>query len=99
MPSMKRRSRMSWDGETKNKTKNCIDCKFRVDFHDKEICAWGVAFKYVVGEENLRKCEYFGKEPPEKNSYEYVLEAKRNNLFGRSKNYRNHTRQLTLNFK
>lgn len=100
MTSMKRRSGMRWDGETKNKTKNCNDCNFKINFYDKEICSWGVAFKYIMGETNLRKCEYFGREPPKNNSYEYVITAKQNNLFGKSKNYRNEKyNQLKINFQ
>ena len=96
MPSIKRRSYQRWDGDLKNKTKNCEKCNFYVEFWDKEICGWGVAFKYLSGSENLRKCEYFGKEPPENNSLNYVLSAKKNNLFGKSKDYKNQARQLTL---
>jgi hypothetical protein len=94
---MKRRSEMNWDGELKNKTKNCIDCKFKIDFDDKEICSWGVAFKYLSGENPSRKCEYFGKEPPKNNSQEYVLYAKKHNIIGRPKTYKNEAaRQLKL---
>lgn len=98
MPSMKRRSHSKWDGDTKNKTKNCNECNFKVDFWDKEICSWGVAFKYLSGKESdgLRKCEYFGKKPPENSSFEYVLIAKKQNLLGKSRNYRNYARQLKI---
>ncbi len=101
MPSMKRRPYQRWDGDIKSKTKNCEVCEFEVDFLDREICAWGVAFKYLSGTESdgLRKCEYFGKEPLENNSLAYVLQAKKDNLFGKSRNYKNHARQLTLVFK
>jgi hypothetical protein len=84
MTSMKRRPYSRWDGDKKNKTKNCNLCDFKVEFHKREICAWGVAFKYVVGKKT-RKCEYFGKEPPKNNSFEYVIEAKKLNLLGRDK--------------
>lgn len=95
MAEMKRRPGMRWDGDLKNKTKDCDECKFKFDFHDREVCAWGVAFKYVVGEPT-RKCEYFGKEPPKNNSFEYVLWAKQNNLLGRRKNYGKEGAQLRL---
>lgn len=95
---MKRRSYYRWDGETKNKTKNCNKCPLKVDFWDKEICAWGVIFKYVVGTENLRKCEYFGKEPPKNNSLDYVLNAKKNNLFGSGKYQGQDATQLQIDF-
>lgn len=98
MTSMKRRSGQRWDGDLKNKTKNCDECNFKIDFHEREICAWGVAFKYI-GSEPTRKCEYFGKEPPKNNSYEYVLFAKQNNLFGKSKQYKSYARQLKLNLQ
>jgi hypothetical protein len=97
MPSMKRRYYQRWDGESKNKTKNCDSCIFKVYFYDKEICAWGVAFKYIGGEPT-RKCEYIGKEPPKNNSLEYVTFAKKNNLLGKSKNYKNNARQLSFAF-
>ncbi len=55
MPSMKRRSYSRWDGEIKNKTKNCNECSFKVDFWEREICAWGIAFKYLSGEKKPEK--------------------------------------------
>jgi len=97
MVSMKRRSGMRWDGELKYKTKNCDDCQFKVEFHDKEICSWGTAFRYLVQrEKGPRKCEYSGKEPPKNNVAEYVLYAKQNNLFGKSKYYKNYATQSKL---
>lgn len=85
MPSIKRRSSYRWDGELKSKTKNCDECNLKIDFWDKEVCCWGISFKYLCNGENLRKCEYFGKKTPENNSLEYVLYAKKHNLFGRGK--------------
>ncbi len=95
---MKRRPSQRWDGDIKNKTKDCDECNYKVDFWDKEICSWGVAFKYLSGTESdgLKKCEYFGRKPLKNNSFEYVLSAKSQNLLGHSRNYKNHARQLTI---
>ncbi len=85
MPSIKRRSTHRGDGEIKNKTKNCEACQYHVNFWEKEVCGWGVSFKYLSEIKNPKKCEYFKKEPPENNSFEYVKYVVQNNLFGRSK--------------
>lgn len=85
MPSIKRRSGHPWDGDTKNKTKNCEGCDLYVQVRNREVCGWGTNFKYLVGQENLRKCEYVHKEPPKNNSLDYILFAKQQNVFGSSK--------------
>jgi len=96
MPSIKRRAYCRWDGESKGKTKDCDKCDFKVNFWDKEVCCWGISFKYLYDGKNMRKCEYVGKKPPENNSLKYVLYAKKHHLFGRARG--KDAIQLSLNF-
>jgi hypothetical protein len=95
---MKRRYDHKYDGESKGKTKNCEECKFKVNFYEREICCWGKHFKYLIPSENPRMCEYKEKEPPKENALEYVIYAKKNNLFGKSINYKKQARQLELEY-
>ncbi len=46
-----------WDGGRKNYTKDCDACEFYRKIEGEELCGWGVAFKYLVLPEKMRKCE------------------------------------------
>jgi hypothetical protein len=82
MASMKRKNQGY--GEIKYKTKNCKSCDFDMTFNNRNICARGITLKYLE-EESKRKYKYHGKESLKNNSLKYVLFAKKNNLFEKSK--------------
>ncbi len=68
----KRHSR--WDGSRKYYTKNCDECEFYRKIEDKELCGWGIAFKYLIKTEKPRKCNVLRRGLPEfgKHSVEYL---------------------------
>lgn len=46
-----------YDGVTIDLTRDCAGCKSVVKFKDKQICTWGIAFKYLVQPStNMRSC-------------------------------------------
>ncbi len=49
--------RTCWDGGYKYKTEDCETCEYYRQINEKEICGWGVAFKYLCQRKNPRKCE------------------------------------------
>ncbi len=51
-----------WDGTFKGYTKDCKSCEFYREIENKELCGWGVAFKYLVRPIKLRKCEVKNRE-------------------------------------
>ena len=63
-----------WDGGFKSRTKDCDDCEFYRKINDTEICAWGIAFKYLSATQNPRKCDLLrrGKIMYQESSAPYV---------------------------
>lgn len=61
-----------WDGGYKYKTKNCEGCEFYREINNKELCGWGVAFKYLDKSKKFRKCGIKNKKPPKNNSIKYL---------------------------
>ena len=57
-----------YDGDSKNKTKNCNECNFYLTIKEAELCGWGNHFQYVIPNQNPSKCQLIGKEN-KKNSY------------------------------
>jgi len=47
-----------YDGNTKWYTKDCPGCRFNLPapIKDCEACYWGVAWKYLVKRDKIRKC-------------------------------------------
>lgn len=63
-----------WDGSYKNYTKDCNSCPFYREIKEHELCGWGVAFKYLVREqERLRKCEIKNREHGQQNFIPSVI--------------------------
>jgi len=52
-----KRKHQRWDGDYKLLTKDCFNCEFYREIDKKELCGWGVAFKYLCKTEKPRKCE------------------------------------------
>jgi len=52
-----KRKDQRWDGQLIYLTKDCKSCDFYRNIFEKDLCGWGVAFKYLVQKEKSRKCE------------------------------------------
>ena len=61
-----------WDGSSKAYTKNCNTCEAYRKITGKELCGWGIAFKYLERTANQRKCELINKKQPQNNSLKYL---------------------------
>jgi hypothetical protein len=66
-----------WDGSAKIFTKDCSTCIYHVNINRRDICGWGVAFKYIERAENTRRCMLVGREPPRQSFLQYLREVKR----------------------
>ena len=62
-----------WDGDYKAYTKDCLECGWYRKIDDRELCGWGIAFKYLVKLEKLRTCEVRNrKDKPKHPSIKYL---------------------------
>jgi hypothetical protein len=53
-----KRKNQRWDGALIYFTENCgAGCEFYRKIDNKNLCGWGIAFKYLVPKEKSRKCE------------------------------------------
>jgi hypothetical protein len=67
-----------WEGETKLRTKDCDGCDFYRKIDGKELCGWGVAFKYLERTGKPRKCEVRNRPARENQSIKYLDEFIKN---------------------
>ncbi len=52
-----KRKYQRWDGELIHLTKDCNTCDFHRNMNNHDLCGWGIAFKYLVKKEKIRRCE------------------------------------------
>ncbi len=62
----------TWDGASKTYTQNCDNCEVYRKIKGKELCGWGIAFKYLEKTRTPKKCALTNKKQPEHNSIKYL---------------------------
>jgi len=69
-----RRNGMQWDGNSKRYTTDCKKCSLYRKIDGRELCGWGVAFKYLESVDNPQKCEIRNRDPPANQPIKYLEE-------------------------
>jgi len=59
----------SYNGQTKNKTPDCVDCKFHVGSDKQESCFWGKSWQYLIATDKTRSCSLTKKPSPREQLY------------------------------
>ncbi len=64
--------RTRWDGSSKTYTLDCNNCEWYRRIGRRELCGWGIAFKYLIRTNNSRRCEIKNRGAPENQSIKYL---------------------------
>jgi hypothetical protein len=66
-----------WDGNVKIYTKDCSHCNYHKNIKSRDVCGWGVSFKYLQASGNPRRCQVISKPVPKYNSLAYLIQEER----------------------